>query len=164
MKLHEVEYFLVFLLSLVLLFVSLFSRMKEISTFAFARKLIVSTLTSTTYNVWIFEVKKIAVRSRVWEYMNSKESESESLTLKYSRFSISSRLSQSWFSFISRHRLKIRIDFLRLRQLWLMMSRFHSYWFSSSARIMRISSSLRKNHITSRSEYIVTFKTKSIES
>jgi hypothetical protein len=86
MKLHRVEYFLVFLLSLVLLFVSLFSRMKEISSFAFTRKLIVSTLTSTIYNVWIFEVKSIAVRSRVWEYVNSKESESESLMLKYSRF------------------------------------------------------------------------------
>jgi hypothetical protein len=65
MKLHRVEYFLVFLLSLVSLFASLFSRMKEIFSFAFARKLIVSTLTSTIYNVWIFEVKNIAVRSRV---------------------------------------------------------------------------------------------------
>jgi hypothetical protein len=86
MKLHRVEYFLVFLLSLVLLFASLFLRMKEIFSFAFARKLIVSTLTSTIYNVWIFEEKNIAVRSRVWEYVNSKESESESLMLKYSRF------------------------------------------------------------------------------
>jgi hypothetical protein len=86
MKLHRVKYFLVFLLSLVLLFASLFSRMKEIFSFAFARKLIVSTLTSTIYNVWIFEVKNIAVRFRVWEYVNSKESESESLILKYSRF------------------------------------------------------------------------------
>jgi hypothetical protein len=85
-KLHRVEYFLVFLLSLVLLFVSLFSRMKEISSFAFARKLIVSTLTSTIYNVWIFEMKNIAVRSRVWKYVNSKKSKSESLMLKYSRF------------------------------------------------------------------------------
>jgi hypothetical protein len=85
-KLHRVEYFLVFLLSLILLFVSLFSRMKEISSFAFARKLIVLTLTSTIYNVWIFEVKNITVRSRVWEYVNSKKSESESLMLKYSRF------------------------------------------------------------------------------
>jgi hypothetical protein len=86
MKLHRVEYFLVFLLSLVLLFVSLYSRMKEISSFAFVRKLIISTLTSTIYNVWIFEVKNIAVRFRVWEYVNSKESKSESLMLKYSRF------------------------------------------------------------------------------
>jgi hypothetical protein len=77
MKLDRVEYFLVFLLSLVLLFASLFLRIKEISSFAFARKLIVSTLMSTTYNIWIIEMKNIAVRSRVWEYVNSKESESE---------------------------------------------------------------------------------------
>jgi hypothetical protein len=44
-KLHRVEYFLVFLLSLVLLFVSLFSQRKEIFKFVYARKLIVLTLT-----------------------------------------------------------------------------------------------------------------------
>jgi hypothetical protein len=86
MKLHRVEYFLIFLLFLVLLFVSLFSRMKEISLFAFAWKLIVSTLTSTTYNVWIIEMKNIVVRFRVEEYVNSKELKSESLMFKYSRF------------------------------------------------------------------------------
>jgi hypothetical protein len=31
-------------------------------------------------------MKNIAVRFRVWEYVNSKKSESESLMLKYSRF------------------------------------------------------------------------------
>jgi hypothetical protein len=41
---------------------------------------------STTYNVWIIEIKNIAVRSRVWKYVDSKKSESESLMFKYSRF------------------------------------------------------------------------------
>jgi hypothetical protein len=86
MELHRVEYSLVFLLSLVLLFALLFSRMEEISSFAFARKLIVSALTSTTYNAWISEVKDIAVRSRVWEYVDPEGSEPESLVPKYLRF------------------------------------------------------------------------------
>ena len=52
-----------------------------------SRKLIVSALTPRTYNSWLSEIKGIAVRSQVWEYVDPEGSESEPTIPKFPKFS-----------------------------------------------------------------------------
>ena len=80
---------LIFFISLILLIILIYfsKRITQMKNITFiSRKIIVSTLTSITYNFWISKMKNIAMRFRVWEYVNSDESESKSMILKYSKF------------------------------------------------------------------------------
>ena len=92
----RVEYFLVLLFFVVYLIFSYISfesvfifdrllQMKNSLSSKSSRKLLISTLTSTSYNFWLSKIKDIAIRSRIWKYVDSDESESKSLVLKYSR-------------------------------------------------------------------------------
>lgn len=85
MDFRRVDFILV-LIFIVLLFSPIIRHQMEDSSIS-ARKLIVSALTPTTYNAWISEVKGIAVRSRVWEYVDPDGSEMEPEAPKYPRFS-----------------------------------------------------------------------------
>ena len=98
MKNHRirVEYFLVLLFLIVCVvfsyisFESVFifdklSQMKNSLSSKSSRKLLISISTSTTHNFWLSKIKDIAIRSRVWEYVDLNKSESKSLVLKYSK-------------------------------------------------------------------------------
>jgi hypothetical protein len=50
------------------------------------QKITISILISKNYFFWIQEIKRIASRAQVWEYVDSNESESKSVTLKYLKF------------------------------------------------------------------------------
>ena len=91
MKYHRVVSILVFLIFLILLIILTYylsERIIQMKNITFiSRKMIVSTLTSITYNFWISKIKSIAMRSRMWEYVNSERLELKLMILKYSRFS-----------------------------------------------------------------------------
>ena len=42
------------------------------------------TFMSKNYNSWIEEIKEIATRAQIWEYVDFENSESESVASKYS--------------------------------------------------------------------------------
>jgi hypothetical protein len=50
------------------------------------QKITISIFILKNYFFWIQEIKKIASRAQVWEYVDSNELESKSLTLKYLKF------------------------------------------------------------------------------